>query len=284
MSTIRKQNLGLLLALVGLLPLALLATGCPPPFPQCDKNEHCVDNGPEGNTLMVCCNNQCQECCSDPDCKSADRPRCKENRCVECMQDSDCKPEKPVCESEKCVYECEIDADCARRGKDGMICKEHKCQWECETDADCQEGFECKEHRCVVKCNCQSDADCPEGKMCRDCECVDKPLCELEVINFDFNRYELRSGDQEILDRNVECLKSRTDLVVTVEGHCDDRGTTDYNIQLGNKRASAALRYMEKLGIQRNRLKSISYGEERPVCNEESEDCWARNRRCEFKY
>ena len=118
--------------------------------------------------------------------------------------------------------------------------------------------------------------------MCKDCECVEKPKCEVQTIHFDFNRYNLRSEDREVLDRNAECLKERADMSVTVEGHCDDRGTEEYNIALGDKRARAAKKYLVNLGIAKSRLKTSSYGEGKPACSEQTEDCWAQNRRCEF--
>ena len=273
-----------LIVLAGLLfAMSILASGCRPDFPLCRDSDDC--KAEEGNTtLQACCNGQCQECCADGDC-SEERPRCKENRCVECIENKDCSEDKPFCESEQCVFECEIDSDCVRRDKAGMICKEHKCQWECETDEDCNDpNKECKDHHCVIKCKCQSDEDCPEGKMCSDCECIDKPACELETIHFDFNRYDLRSSDREILDKNAECMQSRSDITVTIEGHCDERGTTEYNINLGDKRAKATRKYMQKLGISRSRLKTISYGEEQPTCSDGTESCWSDNRRSEFKY
>ncbi len=274
---------GLLLTASLVFLLSLVLTGCRPDFPKCRDNDDCAAE--EGNTTkMKCCMEMCQECCEDPDCPK-EMPRCKDNRCVECLENKDCPEDKPYCESEKCVYECEIDADCARRDKAGMICKDHKCQWECETDEDCGDADkECKDHHCVMKCKCQSDEDCPEGKMCDSCECIDKPQCELETIHFDFDRYDLRSSDREVLDRNAQCMQQRKDITVTIEGNCDERGTTGYNISLGDKRAKAARRYLENLGIPRSRLKTISYGEERPVCNEHTEDCYEQNRRCEFKY
>ena len=283
MKTHREGTLRLLLASVAVFGFAFLLVGCPPKFPQCDTDGHCADNGPDGSALLKCCNNQCQECCADGDCPE-DRPKCKENRCVECVENSDCPAEKPFCENEKCNFECEIDSDCDRRGKTGMVCKEHQCQWECEQDSDCSEGMVCQNHRCVPQCRCQSDQDCPEGQMCQDCECVDKPACEMETIYFDFDRYELRSGDQSTLDRNADCLKQRSDATVTIEGHCDDRGTTEYNIGLGDRRANAAKRYLLNLGIPRNRIKTISFGEERPSCSDASEGCYSQNRRCEFKF
>ncbi len=280
MKTLREISSGLTWAAAVLFVVSVLAVGCRPPFPQCRDDGDCAAE--EGNsTQMKCCMEQCQECCQDGDCPQ-DRPKCKDMRCVECLENGDCPEEKPFCENEKCIYECEIDSDCDARGKPGMVCREHKCQWECETDEDCSESMECKDHHCVPRCACQSDEDCPEGKMCQDCECVDKPACEMQTIHFDFNRHNLRGEDRQILDQNVECMKSRSDLTVTIEGHCDDRGTEEYNLALGDKRARAAQKYMKNLGISRNRVKTISYGEDRPVCSEASESCWEQNRRSEF--
>lgn len=264
----------------GLMAISLVGSGCRPDFPKCRDDDDCAAE--EGNTtLLKCCNELCVECCQDADC-AKERPKCKENRCVECITNEDCPQDKPFCENEKCQYECEIDSDCETRGKAGMICKEHKCQWECEADSDCAEGMECKDHHCVPKCKCQSDADCPEGKMCQECECVDKPQCELQSIHFDFDRYNLRPEDRQILDANAECLRQRSDMNVTIEGHCDERGTEEYNIALGDKRARAAKKYLLNLGIGKSRINTISYGEGRPVCTESSEDCWGQNRRDEF--
>ena len=262
---------------------SLLLVGCPAPFPKCRNDGDCAAE-PGNSSQMKCCMENCQECCQDSDCPE-DKPHCKSNKCVECTEDPDCPEDKPICEDEKCVHECEIDADCARRGKEGMICKDNKCKWECETDDDCNDpDKECKEHRCVVKCKCQTDEDCPGDKRCENCECSDKPACELETINFDFDKFDLRAGDREILDRNAKCLEERTDIDVTIAGHCDERGTTGYNVSLSDKRAKATRKYLENLGIRRARIKTIPFGEEQPVCNESNEDCWARNRRCEFKY
>ncbi|HUU03912.1 MAG TPA: peptidoglycan-associated lipoprotein Pal [Myxococcota bacterium] len=280
MKTVGSLSKGLAFTAAVLFVFSFLATGCRPPFPKCRDDGDCADE--KGNTTqMKCCNENCQECCQDPDCPK-ERPKCKDMRCVECVENKDCPEDKPFCENEKCVFECEIDSDCETRGKPGMVCKEHKCQWECEKDEDCAEGMECKDHHCVPKCKCQTDADCPEGNMCKDCECVEKPKCEVQTIHFDFNRYNLRSEDREVLDRNGECLKERADMSVSIEGHCDDRGTEEYNIALGDKRARAAKKYLVNLGVAKSRLKTISYGEGRPVCSEQTEDCWAQNRRCEF--
>ena len=265
------------------IALAFLAMGCSKKFPDCDKDTDCASNGPEGNILQHCCDNQCQECCADPDCPE-NRPSCSENRCVECNEDKDCPTEKPYCEDNKCVFECEIDSDCERRGKTDRctVCKGNKCQAECQSDSDCESGKGCQENCCVEKCACQSDDDCPGGQACEDCACVAKS-CELETIHFDFNRYDLRSEDRSILDRNAQCMQSRQDLTITIEGHCDERGTTEYNAALGDKRAKAARKYLENLGIPRSRVNTTSFGEERPICTDSTESCYSENRRCEFK-
>ena len=101
-------------------------------------------------------------------------------------------------------------------------------------------------------------------------------------IYFDFDRYDLKEESRQRLQKNAEFLKSRPNFVVTIEGHCDERGTNDYNIALGDRRANAAKDYLISLGVSANRLRTVSYGEERPTCTESNESCWWRNRRGEF--
>jgi peptidoglycan-associated lipoprotein len=104
----------------------------------------------------------------------------------------------------------------------------------------------------------------------------------LPDIHFDFDRADIREGDRQTLTRNAENLKKFDFLRVTVEGHCDERGTVEYNLALGERRSRAALDYLVQLGVPPDRLKSVSYGKEVPLCREASEDCWARNRRGTF--
>ena len=104
----------------------------------------------------------------------------------------------------------------------------------------------------------------------------------LPNIHFDFDRADIREGDRQILARNAENLKKFDFLRITVEGHCDERGTVEYNLALGERRSRAALDYLVQLGVPAERLKSVSYGKEVPLCREASEDCWARNRRGTF--
>ena len=104
----------------------------------------------------------------------------------------------------------------------------------------------------------------------------------LPNIHFDFDRADIREGDRQILARNAETLKKFDFLRITVEGHCDERGTVEYNLALGERRSRAAIDYLMQLGVPAERLKSVSYGKEVPLCREASEDCWGRNRRGTF--
>ena len=104
----------------------------------------------------------------------------------------------------------------------------------------------------------------------------------LKDVNFNFDSAALSESARATLKANADWLKSNPAARVQIEGHCDERGTADYNMALGAKRAQAAMDYLATLGIAANRLSTISYGEEIPVCKEKTEDCWARNRRARF--
>jgi peptidoglycan-associated lipoprotein len=101
----------------------------------------------------------------------------------------------------------------------------------------------------------------------------------LGEIHFDFDRYDLREVDRPVLTKNAEVLKKFDFIKVTIEGHCDERGTVEYNLALGERRAKAAYDYLVSLGVPANRLKTVSYGKEIQVCQEAREECWFRNRR-----
>jgi peptidoglycan-associated lipoprotein len=104
----------------------------------------------------------------------------------------------------------------------------------------------------------------------------------LKDVRFAFDSFELDDEARATLRDNAEWLKDNGREKVEVEGHCDERGTVEYNLALGAKRARAAKDYLSTLGIASERLTTISYGEELPLCTEHSEDCWGRNRRAHF--
>jgi|SRR5579875_3023777 len=104
----------------------------------------------------------------------------------------------------------------------------------------------------------------------------------LSDIHFAFNDYTIQPQDGEVLRNNARWLTDHASSRVQIEGHCDDRGSEEYNLALGAKRAQAAKEYLTDLGIAGDRISTISYGKELPLCHEETEECWAQNRRDHF--
>ncbi len=109
-----------------------------------------------------------------------------------------------------------------------------------------------------------------------------RPTSELKDIHFQFDKYDLDMSSKSILKQNADFLKQHPSVKVEIQGHCDERGTNNYNLALGQRRAASTKRYLASLGIPENRLHVISYGEEKPFCNESSDSCWWRNRRAHF--
>jgi peptidoglycan-associated lipoprotein len=100
-----------------------------------------------------------------------------------------------------------------------------------------------------------------------------------EDVHFDFDRSDIRDDDMPTVARNADVLRLHDFLRVTIEGHCDARGTAEYNLALGERRAKSTYDHLVSLGIRADRLRTASYGKETPVCPESTEECWARNRR-----
>jgi peptidoglycan-associated lipoprotein len=105
----------------------------------------------------------------------------------------------------------------------------------------------------------------------------------LKNIHFDYDKYDIKQDDRAILQGIADFMKAFPAAKLEIEGHCDERGTNEYNLALGNKRAAAALAYLKTLGVDEARLTTISYGKEKPLCTEAKESCWSQNRRDEFK-
>jgi peptidoglycan-associated lipoprotein len=101
-------------------------------------------------------------------------------------------------------------------------------------------------------------------------------------IHFDFDKSFIRDDAKPILATVADYMKNHSDAKVKIEGHCDERGTSEYNFALGQRRATSAMKYLEGLGVDGSRLSTVSYGEERPLCMEHNETCWAKNRRAVF--
>ncbi|MGH7332994.1 MAG: peptidoglycan-associated lipoprotein Pal [Candidatus Rokuibacteriota bacterium] len=104
----------------------------------------------------------------------------------------------------------------------------------------------------------------------------------LRDIHFDFDKYDIRPTDAKILDENATWMKREPNHLILIEGHADERGTNEYNLALGERRAKAAMNYLVSQGIPARRMTVVSDGEERPGCAEKTEACWAQNRRAHF--
>jgi peptidoglycan-associated lipoprotein len=109
---------------------------------------------------------------------------------------------------------------------------------------------------------------------------------QVQDIHFDYDKSEISSDQQSILQADATALRTifsmDPNFVVTIEGHCDERGSAEYNIGLGDRRSAATRDALVNMGISADKLKTISYGKERPVCTDTTEDCYARNRRAHF--
>ncbi len=104
----------------------------------------------------------------------------------------------------------------------------------------------------------------------------------LKPVFFDYDKADLRGDARDVLTANANWLRKHPSVMFTIEGHCDERGTAQYNLALGDRRANAAKEYLVSLGIEASRIKTVSYGKERPFATTHDEDAWAKNRRAHF--
>ncbi len=208
--------------------------------------------------------------------------------------------------------ECKTSEDCAAQAGQGRVCVQGRCQ-ECGQDGECRAGFVCTANRCTPRPECSRDDECPSGRTCQSGKCVAPPApapecttdaacgegkackagkCVVAVapacpfgggnllpVYFAFDRAVLTPESQAELARNADCIRDRKFTRITIQGNCDERGTAEYNLQLGQRRAEAAKKYLVHLGVPAKSIKAVSLGKERPVCGEATEACWARNRR-----
>jgi len=126
------------------------------------------------------------------------------------------------------------------------------------------------------------DTSTPPIKPPEDTGTIDRTPTKLEDIFFDYDRSNLRPDALNSMEKNARFLRDDAGLRVILEGHCDERGTTEYNLALGERRAQAAHDFLVRVGVDPNRLTTISYGEERPFDPGHSESAWSQNRRVHF--
>jgi peptidoglycan-associated lipoprotein len=130
---------------------------------------------------------------------------------------------------------------------------------------------------------CTADEQCTEKQLCVRSHCADitKDMAECEVVrvHFEFDKAELLDQEYSLLDRATRCVKADRGVHFLITGNADDRGTEEYNLALGDRRATEVAKYMERLGVSKDQLSTVSYGKDQPLCREQDEQCWAVNRR-----
>jgi len=130
---------------------------------------------------------------------------------------------------------------------------------------------------------CQQDWECGDGSLCLNNRCVsikEQPLaCQDTRVHFDFDDATVRPTEKPALERTARCLKADRKMQVLIDGNADERGTIEYNLALGDKRARAVAQYLEGLGASDQQIATVTYGKDRPLCTQHDESCWAENRR-----
>lgn len=250
-STGRILN-GLLLA-----GTALLFAACGPTYPKCENDGHCEDKG------EYCLNAKCSECAVNTHCKGPGM-QCTAGAC------------------EQIPGYCDEKTACSGKQK----CRDNRCGPECMGDKECGESQFCDSGSCAERPECGDNSltpACPEGKECVSGACQIKITeCSADPVYFDYNQASIKRSQREKLQTVATCLQGDNVANLVVEGHCDERGTEEYNMALGERRASAAKRYLEKKGAPADKVSTMSYGKNRPAVDGSNEGAWRKNRRSEF--
>ena len=246
--------------------ITIFAYGCGSGYPACFDDEDCKADKNNKAYDEYCLNAKCAECRTDEHCSSK-------------------KDESYICNDGMCQRingYCNPDAgiNCPA----GQKCRDRRCGPECypETVAeDCPPDYICDNNRCTPRPECIVDEDCPAGMICKNQHCVDAPKCQMRLAYFDFDESAITSSAKSVLEENADCLKSRRDVSsVQVVGHCDERGTEEYNMALGKRRADAAKGVLSRLGVKN--ISSKSRGAMDPVVSgASSESEHQKNRRAE---
>jgi peptidoglycan-associated lipoprotein len=256
-----QRSLAAIAALAGCLALA----GCPtkPKYPECKTDDDCKEQ------KQVCVEGFCKECRDDTQCKEGFV--CKSNACTpkpQCAKKEDCPAGQKCSTDGKCVPECAADGDCG----DGQSCTDGKCG--------------------VKKLTCTGDTDCPDGSACVDGFCAagvarkvaappPPPECEMKAVHFDLDKHNLKTDERAVLDEDLQCLQKLGAKKLKVDGHADERGTPEYNLALGSRRAETVKRYLKQAAPDVE-IETESFGNQKPVDEGHDESAWSKNRRAEL--
>lgn len=252
----RQATLIALFALFALL-------GCGPKYPNCEKDKDC-EKGGKGE---VCLKGKCVQCKDDNGCPKGQS----------CSAEGSCEPIAGFCESK---------TDCPQ----GEVCEDNRCSPGCEVSSDCPSGQKCQNQECVAADRCESDADCVTGQQCVENRCVTQATdltpssCTMETVYFAFNSDEIQGANTSILEKNAECANSSENAGkrIVIKGFTDPRGTEEYNLNLGERRALVVKDYLTRLGVDPSRIRTFSNGAEFAVGTDE--DSWAKDRRAEISF
>ena len=251
-----------LLAMAGAL-LVLLASGCGPTYPECHSDENCSEKG------EYCLNAQC----------------------AQCRDDGQCADESQICNAGSCnkipgycnppAFACPGNQKC--RDKEGNFAAPGRCGVECRNESECSANQVCTNNACVDKPECVVDADCASGQVCENGNCKTPAQCQPRAVYFDFDESKVRSSEKSSLSDNAACFSERGAAKARLTGHCDERGTEEYNMVLGERRAKAAGKVLRSNGVSKSAIKTKSRGEyDLVVPNARSESEHQKNRRVEF--
>jgi peptidoglycan-associated lipoprotein len=231
------------------MPIVVVASGCPgPEYPKCEKDDQCKKNKDGKDINEYCLFGQCQQCAKDTHCPSGQK-----------------------CNKGRCEASCTADAQCGA----GQICEEAACvPAQCTPSKTCPTGQSCETGRCKAGA-ATNNGGTPTTPTSLNCD-------KHQRVQFEFNMADLTPSSREVLDNFAKCMAANTDWKLTIEGHCDERGTTDYNLALGERRAGSVKDYIARLGVDKARIKTISYGKEKPIDPSSNEAAWAKNRRAEL--
>lgn len=235
--------------------LLLAVAGCKPDYPACDTDKDCKEK-------EFCVARKCQQCRDSRDC--AQGQSCTAGKCSAiagfCTTKAQC-PAGQECIANRC-RPCEADNECPS----GTICLAGKCgPAQCKKDDDCAQDQDCVGGRCVA-----ARATAPAG-----------PPCPLAAVYFGFDQASLSSEATGVLNSNAECLK-KANRPVNLTGRADPRGTTEYNLALSDRRAQAVREYLQRLGIDVNRLRPVPRGALDATGTDDAS--WAKDRRVDLEW